>query len=63
MLLYLVKHLGPNLANVTRKLSKANYSANPAAYKELLCEVKYVLYTEMLGLKIEPKGIPTNHGR
>ena len=54
MLLYLVKHSHPNLANATRKLSKVNDGANPAAYKQLLCVVKYVIDTEMLGLKIEP---------
>ena len=31
MLLYLVKHSRPNLANATRELSKANNGANPAA--------------------------------
>ena len=30
MLLYLVKHSHPNLANMTRELSKANNGANPA---------------------------------
>ena len=38
MLLYLVKHSYPNLANATRELSKANDVANPAAYKELLLD-------------------------
>ena len=56
MPLYLVKHLRPDLANATRELSKANDGANPAAYKELLWVVKYVLNMEMLGLKIEPMG-------
>ena len=36
MLLYPVKDFYPNLANMTRELSKANNSANPAAYKVLL---------------------------
>ena len=63
MLLYLVKHSCPNLSNMTRELSKANDGANPVAYKELLHVVKYVLDTEMLGLKIEPWGIPMNPGR
>ena len=56
MLLYLVKHSHPDLANATRELSKANDGANPAAYKELLHVVQYVLDTEMLGLKIELRG-------
>ena len=38
MLLYLMKHLHPNLANMTRELSKANDGANPVFYKELLCK-------------------------
>ena len=56
MLLYLVKHLHPNLANTTRELSKANDSANHVAYKELLCVVKYVIDTNNIGLKIKPMG-------
>ena len=54
MLLYLVKHSCPDLANATRELSKANNGANPAAYKELLGVMRYVLNTKNLGLKIEP---------
>ena len=54
MLLYLVKHLCPDLANTTRKLSKANDGASPAAYKELLHVIRYVLDTKYFGLKIEP---------
>ena len=56
MLLYLIKHLRPDLANTTRELSRANDGANPAAYKELLCVIKYVLDTKNLGLKIKPTG-------
>ena len=51
-LLYLMKYSHPNLANVTRELSKANDGANLAAYKELLCMVKYVLNMKNLGFKI-----------
>ena len=54
LLLYPVKHLHPNFANVTRKLSKAINNANSVAYKELLCVVSYVLDTKTLGLKIKP---------
>ena len=43
MLLYLLKHSRPDIANVTRKLSKANYGANSAAFKELRHVIKYVL--------------------
>ena len=56
MLLYLVKHSHPNLANATRELSKENDGLNPAAFKELLCVIKFVLNTKSLGLKIEPTG-------
>ena len=56
MLLYLVKHLHPNLANSTRELSKANDGTNPAAHKELLYVIKYVLDRKNLGLKIESTG-------
>ena len=56
MLLYLVKHLCPNLANATRELLKANNGVHPAAYKELLCMIKYVIDTKNIGLKIKPMG-------
>ena len=56
MLLYLVIHSCPDLANMTRELSKANDGANPAAYKELLCVIKYVLDMKNLGLMIKPTG-------
>ena len=52
MLLYLMKHLRPNLATMTRKLSKANDDANPVAYKELFHVIKYVTNTKRHGLKI-----------
>ena len=54
MLLYLVKHSCPDLANMTRELSKANDGANPVAYKEVLCVIRYVLDTKNIGLIIEP---------
>ena len=56
ILLYLVKHSCPDLANATRELSKANDGVNPAAYKELLHLINYVLDMKDLGLKIEPMG-------
>ena len=56
MLVYLVKHLHPDLANMTRELSKANDSANPTVYKEILHVIKYVINTKNLGLKIKPMG-------
>ena len=56
MLLYLVEQSCPNLANMKMEQSKANNGANPAAYKELLCVIKYVLDTKNFGLKIKPMG-------
>ena len=52
MLLYLVKHSQINLTNSARKLLKAGHGANPAAHKELIDVIKYVLETKNLGLKI-----------
>ena len=49
MLLYLGKHLCPDLANVTRELLKANDGVNPLAYKELLHVIKHVLDMRNLG--------------
>ena len=54
MLSYLVKHWHPDLANMTRELSKTNDGVNPAAYKELLHVIRYVLDMKNLGLKIKP---------
>ena len=56
MMLYLVKPLCLDLANATKELSKANEGANHAAYKELLCVIKYVIDTKNLGLKTECMG-------
>ena len=52
ILLYLVKHVQPDIANVT--LLKANNHAKPTAFKELLHVVKHVFDTMNRGLKIEP---------
>ena len=43
---FLVKHSRPAIANVTRELSKANDSANPAAFCELQQVISYVLCVE-----------------
>ena len=55
MLLYLVKHSRPDIANVTRELSKSMDKATPAAYKELGRVIKFVLDRRDYGIKIEPK--------
>jgi hypothetical protein len=59
MLLYLVKHLRPNIANVNvvRELSKVMDGATPATLKELKRVMKIVLDTRTFGLKIKPKKI------
>ena len=61
MLLYMVIHSCPNLANATKELSKANDGENTAAYNELLCVIKHVLDTKKLGLKNEPMGNFNKH--
>ena len=55
MLLYLVKHSRPDIANATRELSKSMDGATEVGFQELLRVIKYVLDTEKYGLKLEPK--------
>jgi hypothetical protein len=55
MLLYLVKHSRPDIANLIRELSKVMDGATPAALKEMKRVMKFVLDTQNFGLKIEPK--------
>ena len=54
MLLILMKHYRPNIANVTRELRKVNNGAHPAAFCKLPEEMRYVLDTKNLGLRLEP---------
>ena len=54
MLLYLVKHSRPDIANPVRKLSKVLDDAKHEAFKEILCVIKYVLDTKHMGLRMEP---------
>jgi hypothetical protein len=54
MLLYLVKHSRPDIANVVRELSKCIDGATLGATKELRRVIKSVLDTRNFGLKIEP---------
>ena len=54
MLLYLVKHSRPDIANAVRELTKCMDLGTPVAYKELLKVVKFVLHTKDLGLKMYP---------
>ena len=57
MLLYLVKHSRPDIANAVRELSKCLSGPNEAAYKEMLRVIKYVLDTPTRGLKIQPVNV------
>jgi hypothetical protein len=55
MLLYLVKHLQPNISNSVRELSKVAYGDTEAHFKALLRTIKYVLGTEYHGLRLQPQ--------
>jgi hypothetical protein len=54
MLLYLVKHSRPDIANSVRELSKSLDGTSPAAYKELFRVCKHVIDTKRLSLKMMP---------
>ena len=54
MLLYLVKHSRPDLANATRELSKLMDKPTPAAMKELKRVLKFTIDTQHYGLRMEP---------
>ena len=58
MLLYLVKHSRPDIANCVRELSKVLDGTTDCAFNEMLRIIKYVLDTKHLGLKIEPDDKP-----
>jgi hypothetical protein len=55
MLLYLVKHSRPDIANAVRELSKALDGTSPAAYKELMHVLTYVMDMKRLSLKMKPE--------
>jgi hypothetical protein len=55
MLLYLVKHSRPDLANPTRELSKVMDGATESHFNELKRVIKYALGTKDMGLKIKPQ--------
>jgi len=55
MLLYLLKHSRPCLANPVRELAKALDGANMATYKELMRVIKFILDTKSYSLKVKPK--------
>ena len=55
MLLYLIKYLRPDLANVVEELSKCMDGASFAAYREMQEVIKFVLDTKLNCLKLQPK--------
>jgi hypothetical protein len=52
MLLWLVKHLRPDINNAVREFSKVADGATKAHWKELLRAIEYVLKTQQLSLKM-----------
>ncbi len=54
MLLYLVKHLRPDIVNAVQKLTKALDAPSPAAYNEMLRVIQDTLETRDMALKIKP---------
>ena len=60
MLLYLIKHSRPDIANAVRELTKLLDAPTEAAVKEMLRCIKYVLDTKEYGLRISPRLEPDN---
>ena len=54
ILLYLVKHTRPDLANATKELSKAMDIAKYLHWKELLRVIVYALKTQEMGIVLAP---------
>ena len=54
MLLYLIKHSRPDIANAVCECTKVLDGAMEYAYHEMLRIIKYVLDTKDYGLKIDP---------
>jgi hypothetical protein len=54
MLLYLIKHSRPDIANAVRELSKVADGATMANFKALLRCIKYVIDTKTKALKMNP---------
>ena len=57
ILLWLVKHSRPDIANSVRELSKVLDGPTEAAQKEMLRGIKYVLDTKDQDLKLFPKKV------
>ena len=54
-LLQFVKFSRPDIANAVHELSKCMDGATPAAFKEMVRLIKFVLDTKDLGLKVQPE--------
>jgi hypothetical protein len=54
VLLYLVKHSRPDIANAVSELTKCMDKGSPMSYHEMLRVVRFVLRTKNLGLKSHP---------
>ena len=54
MLLYLVKHSRPDIANAVRECTKVLDGATMYAYRGMMRIIKYVLHTSDYGLRISP---------
>ena len=61
MLLFLVKHTRPDIANCTRELSKVLDKATVSAYKEMIRIIKFILDTSDYRLRFQPK--PSIHNK
>ena len=61
MLLYLVKHSRPDLANPIRELSKVLDGPNGKSWGEMCRIIKYVLDTKNMSLRIKPIGNDINN--
>ena len=63
MLMYLVKHSRPDIANATRELTKVLDGATDAHWKAMMRIIKYVLDTRSYSLRLKPlKGNITLRG-
>jgi len=60
MLLYLVKHSRPDIANPTRELAKGMQSASKRMMKELLRVIRFISDTPTTGLHMYPKEMKDN---
>ena len=59
--MFLIKHSRPDLMSAVRELSKVLGKVTPAAYKELLRCMKFVLCTKNKGLKVDPHELQDGH--